>query len=148
MGKKKSNSTQEWAKAMYINENRTQLEIAEACGVTRQTVARWIKQGKWEEHKASITMSRSEIIKNLQMQIMDINKAIADRPEMERHASPPEIHAITQLTAAISKLETELGIHEIVNVAQDFIAFIRNLGDQEVIKKFVPLFDLYIKSKL
>ena len=27
-----------WAMSMYINENRTQAEIAEACGVSRQTI--------------------------------------------------------------------------------------------------------------
>ena len=58
MGNTKSDNTRQWAKSMYLHENRTQQEIAEAVGVSRQTIIRWAKADKWDELKVSMTMTR------------------------------------------------------------------------------------------
>ena len=39
------------AKALYLNGEYTQEEIAEKVGVTRKTVNTWIKADSWEESK-------------------------------------------------------------------------------------------------
>lgn len=140
-----SEQMRRWALTMYLNENRTQAEIAEACGVARQTVIRWAKTDKWDEHKASLTMTREEQIKNLQRQIMEINNNIIAREPGKRFATPKEADTISKLTTAINKLETELGIHEIVSTAQRFIAWLRPV-DLELTKTFTRLFDKFIKS--
>ena len=90
MSKMTSEQMRRWALSMYLNENRTQAEIAEACGVSRQTVIRWAKADKWDEHKASLTMTREEQIKNLQRQIMEINNVILGREQGQRFATPKE----------------------------------------------------------
>ena len=36
----KSPQARQWAKSMYIHENRTQAEIAEVVGVSRQTIVK------------------------------------------------------------------------------------------------------------
>ena len=136
MTKITSEQMRRWALSMYLNENRTQAEIAEACGVSRQTVIRWAKADKWDEHKASLTMTREEQIKNLQRQIMEQGK---------RFATPKEADAIAKLTNAISKLETELGIHEAVSTAQRFVAWLRPV-DPALTKTFAALFDKFLKS--
>lgn len=145
MTKMNSEQMRRWALSMYLNENRTQAEIAEACGVSRQTVIRWAKADKWDEHKASLTMTREEQIKNLQRQIMEINNGILDREQGKRFATSKEADTIAKLTTAINKLETELGIHEIVSTAQRFIAWLRPV-DLELTKTFTRLFDKFIKS--
>ena len=145
MTKMNSEQMRQWAMSMYLNENRTQAEIAEACGVSRQTIIRWAKADKWDEHKASLTMTREEQIKNLQRQIMEINNGILGREQCKRFASPKEADTIAKLTTAINKLETELGIHEIVSTAQRFIAWLRPV-DLELTKTFTRLFDKFIKS--
>lgn len=145
MTKMNSEQMRQWAMSMYLNENRTQAEIAEACGVSRQTIIRWAKTDKWDEHKASLTMTREEQIKNLQRQIMEINNGILGREQGKRFASPKEADTIAKLTTAINKLETELGIHEIVSTAQRFIAWLRPV-DLELTKTFTRLFDKFIKS--
>lgn len=145
MTKMNSEQMRRWALSMYLNESRTQAEIAEACGVSRQTVIRWAKADKWDEHKASLTMTREEQIKNLQRQIMEINNGILDREQGKRFATPKEADTIAKLTTAINKLETELGIHEIVSTAQRFIAWLRPV-DLELTKTFTRLFDKFIKS--
>lgn len=135
------------ARSMYINENRTQAEIAEALDLSRQTVVRWAKEDKWAEHKAGITMTRDEQIKNLQRQIIEINDSILGREKGQRFATPAEADTILKLTAAVNKLETEAGIHEIVGVGQKFIAWLRGV-DFEKTKEFVRLFDTFIQSQL
>lgn len=145
MTKMNSEQMRQWALSMYLNESRTQAEIAEACGVSRQTIIRWAKADKWDEHKASLTMTREEQIKNLQRQIMEINNGILDREQGKRFATPKEADTIAKLTTAINKLETELGIHEIVSTAQRFIAWLRPV-DLELTKTFTRLFDKFIKS--
>ncbi len=145
MTKMNSEQMRQWAMSMYLNENRTQAEIAEACGVSRQTIIRWAKADKWDEHKASLTMTREEQIKNLQRQIMEINNGILGREQGKRFATPKEADTIAKLTTAINKLETELGIHEIVSTAQRFIAWLRPV-DLELTKTFTRLFDKFIKS--
>lgn len=145
MTKMNSEQMRQWAMSMYLNENRTQVEIAEACGVSRQTIIRWAKADKWDEHKASLTMTREEQIKNLQRQIMEINNGILLREQGKRFATPKEADTIAKLTTAINKLETELGIHEIVSTAQRFIAWLRPV-DLELTKTFTRLFDKFIKS--
>lgn len=140
-----SEQMRRWALTMYLNESRTQAEIAEACGVSRQTIIRWSKADKWDEHKVSMTMTREEQIKNLQRQIVEINNNILDREQGKRFATPKEADTIAKLTTAVNKLETELGIHEIVSTAQRFIAWLRPV-DLELTKTFTRLFDKFIKS--
>lgn len=145
MSKMTSEQMRRWALTMYLNENRTQAEIAEACGVSRQTIIRWSKADKWDEHKVSLTMTREEQIKNLQRQIAEINNGILDREAGQRFATPKEADTIAKLTTSINKLETETGIHEIVGVAQRFIAWLRPV-DLELTKTFTRLFDKFLKS--
>ena len=133
------------ARSLYLTENRSQAEFAEACGVSRQTVIRWAKADKWDEHKASLTMTREEQIKNLQRQIMEINNVILGREQGQRFATPKEAAAIAKLTNAIGKLETELGIHEAGSTAQRFVAWLRPV-DPALTKTFAGLFDKFLKS--
>lgn len=147
MGKGNSDQTRKWARSMYIHENRTQQEIADTVGVSRQTVIRWAKADKWDEMKVSMTMTRESQIKNLYRQLSEINQAILDREDGKRFATSREADTIAKLTDAIKKLETEIGIHDVVSVAERFIGWLRPI-DIEQTKTFVGLFDKFIKSLL
>lgn len=147
MGKGNSDQTRQWARSMYIHENRTQQEIADTVGVSRQTVIRWAKADKWDEMKVSMTMTRESQIKNLYRQLSEINQAILDREDGKRFATSREADTIAKLTDSIKKLETEIGIHDVVSVAERFIGWLRPI-DIEQTKTFVGLFDKFIKSLL
>lgn len=67
-----------------------QQEIAEKVGVSRQTIARWAKEDKWEELKVGITMSREQQIAGLHRQIAEINKVVTSRPEGQRFTNAAE----------------------------------------------------------
>ena len=87
---------------LYIKDSLTQQEIAEKVGVSRQTVARWSKEEKWEEHKVGVTLTREQQIANLHRQVAEINKVIASRGDgrgrFGNHQRGDEIH---QLAAAV-----------------------------------------------
>ena len=144
-----SEQARQWARSMYLYENRTQQEIAEAVGVSRQTIIRWAKADKWDEYKVSMTMTREEQIKNLQLQLSEINRTISERKEEDgpRYATAREADIICKLTDAINKLENDVGIHDVVSVANRFITWLRPV-DLDLTKTFAGVFDKFIKSLL
>lgn len=137
----------EWAKTLYMRENLTQQEIADRVGCSRVTVSNWVRAGKWEEQKAGITLTRREQVANLYRQVAEINRAIAGKPEGERFASSREADILGKLAAAISKMEQEAGIADIINVLTDFIEWLRG-SDLDKAREITRLADAYIKDKL
>lgn len=146
---KELNNTQkkEWAKTLYLKENLTQQEIAERVGVARITVNRWVADGKWEEQKVGLTLTREEQVANLYRQVAEINRKIAEKPEGERFASSTEADILGKLSAAIRKMETDVGIADVISVQTKFIEFLRPI-DLDKAKELTQLSDAFIKSIL
>ena len=85
MAELSNSQKKEWAQTLYLRENLTQAEIAERVGVSRVTISNWIKAGKWEEHKAGITLTRQEQVNNHNPQDAEINPNIEYRPDGHRY---------------------------------------------------------------
>lgn len=136
-----------WAQTLYLKENLTQQEIADRVGVSRVTVSKWIRDGKWEEHKAGLTITREQQIANLYRQVAEINRAIENRPDGERFANAGEADILSKLSSAIRKMETDAGISDIISVLTQFINFVRP-ADLEKAKDITRLADAFIRSKL
>ncbi len=147
MAELSNSQKKEWAQTLYLRENLTQAEIAERVGVSRVTISNWIKAGKWEEHKAGITLTRQEQVNNLYRQVAEINRNIASRPDGQRFPSSKEADILGKLSAAISKMEQETGIADKISVLSDFINWLREL-DTEQARAITALADSYIKSQL
>ena len=137
----------EWAKTLYLRENLTQQEIADRVGCSRVTVSNWVRAGKWEEQKVGITLTRQEQVGNLYRQVAEINRTIAGRPEGERYATSKEADILGKLAAAISKVEQEIGIADIISVLTGLIEWLRPY-DIERAKELTRIADAYIKDKL
>lgn len=133
------------AKSLYLDGNYTQEEIADKVGTTRQTISRWVREGKWEELKASLTVTSAQIIAQFQHQIIEINKSINNRNDGERFATPAEADALAKLAGAIKKLETDVGITDCVSVSMRFLTWLRKL-DKEKAMEYNNLFDAFIKD--
>lgn len=142
-----SKQKKEWAKVLYVKENLTQREIADKVGSTRQSVNRWISEGKWEELKVGMTLTKEEQIKNLYRQVAELNKAILEREEGARFASASEADTIGKLSAAIRKMESDTGIADIISVGIKFLEWLRK-ADVEKTKEFVEYWDLFIKDQM
>lgn len=142
-----SQQKKEWAGMLYVKDNLTQIEIADKVGVSRQTIARWTRDEKWEERKVGMTLTREQQIANLHRQIAEINKAISEKEEGQRFASPSEADTINKISAAIKKLETDVGVSDIISVGMKFINWLRPF-DLEKSKEFLKLWDAFIKDNL
>lgn len=137
----------QWAQTLYLRENLTQLEIAERVGVSRVTVSKWVRDGKWEEQKAGITLTRQEQVANLYRQVAEINRTIATRHEGERFPNSKEADILGKLSAAIRNMEQETGIADVISVLTAFIEWLRPL-DLDKAKEITRLADAFIKDKL
>lgn len=137
----------ELAKILYTKENLTQAEIADRVGTSRVTIGKWIKSENWEKLKVSITITKEEQIKNLYRQLTELNEVIGNREQGERYPSTAEADTISKLANAIKKMETEVGLGDIVSVLSDFLKWMRTL-DLNKTKELAPIFDAFVKSKL
>ena len=137
----------EWSQLLYLKENLTQQEIADKVGVSRRTVVSWVNAGKWEEMKTGLTMTREQQIMNIQRQIAEINRTIAERPQGERFATATESKTIAQLSAAIDKLEKDAGLKDLISSATRFLVWLRAI-DINKAKEFGTLWDNFIRSTL
>ncbi len=137
----------DYARTLYLKDNLTQQEIADKVGVARKTVNRWAVAEKWEEMKVGVTLSREQQISNLHRQVMELNNSILSRPEGERFATPSEADTLGKLAAAIKKMETDVGIADLVSVGIRFIEWIRPI-DLDKAKEITVLWDKFIKDRL
>ena len=135
------------AKTLYVNGSFTQEEIATKVGTTPQTVSRWIRQGSWDQVKASYTITPEQILAGLNRQIIEINNNVNSRPEGERFATVAEADTLAKLASSIKKIETDAGIADIVNVGIKFTNWLRQT-DLELAKRFSDLLDAFIKDQL
>lgn len=97
--------------------------------------------------KVGVTLSREQQISNLHRQVMELNNVILSRPEGERYATAPEADTLGKLAAAIKKMETDVGIADLVSVGIRFIEWIRPI-DLDKAKEVTILWDKFIKDQL
>lgn len=137
----------QYAQTLYLRENLTQQEIADRVGVSRVTISNWIRAGKWEEHKAGITLTRREQVTNLYRQVAEINKAIAARPEGERYATSKEADILGKLSTSIARMEQEVGLADKISALTGFIEWLRPV-DLGKAREITALVDAYIREQL
>ena len=137
----------EWAKSLYLRESMTQQELANRVGVSRVTISNWIRDGKWEEYKAGLTLTRKEQVNNLYRQVAEINRQVAERPEGGRFGNSKEADILGKLSSSIARMEQEMGIADKISVLTDFVEWLRAL-DVNKAKEIVSLADAYIKDSL
>jgi transcriptional regulator with XRE-family HTH domain len=135
----------EFAKSLFIGGGLTQKEIAERVSVTEKTIASWIKKEKWESLKKSLLTTKQNQLGFLYDQLDFLNTDIASREF--KVAAGKEADTIIKLTAAINRLETETSIGDTVEVARNFIEFVRP-QDLELAKTITNLFDVFITAKM
>lgn len=143
---KGSINKKELAKSLYINGTFTQEEIAVKVGTTRQTVARWMKEGGWEDIKASLTITPEKIIAFIHQQIMELNDRISQREPGRRFATPQEADALAKLAGAVKKLEDDIGVAGCVSVGMRFLTWLRQV-DTQAARTFSDYFDSFIKDQ-
>ena len=111
------------AQSLFLDGAYTQEEIAAKVGTTRQTVSRWVRDGAWEELKASRTITTEQLIAQYKRQLAEINKRIEARPPGDRVPTT-----------------------DCVSVAMRFLSWLRPVDD-EAARTFNDYFDAFIKDQ-
>ena len=142
----KNDQKKNLARDLYVLGTYTLEEIASKVGSTRQTIGKWAKEQSWEELKAGMSISREELLKNLYRQVSDINEHINMREPGERHANVKEADTLSKLSSAIKKLESDVGISDIVAVGIRFTNWLRNV-DLDKAKEFTMIWDAFLKEQ-
>lgn len=137
----------DWAKLLYTREHLQQKEIAERVGISSQTMCRWVKDGQWDELKVSITITKEEQIKSLYRQLSEINQAITEREKGLRYATNAESDTIAKLAGAINKMESDIGLSDIISTVRRFLDWLR-ATDLSQAQSLTPLFDAFIKDMI
>ena len=144
--KKEMQDRRELAKMLFIHEQLTQKEIAARISVSEVTLSKWANADSWESHRVSITITKEEQLKNLYRQLAEMNRAISER-EGKKYANASEADAISKLAGAIEKMESDVGIADIVSVAKKFLTWMRKF-DLKKAQELTPLFDAFVKDNL
>lgn len=137
----------EWAKLLYLSDNLLQKDIAAKVGVTEKTISAWASKENWESLKSSLIITKEQELRRIYMQINELNNHIFSREEGTRFANSKEADTLNKLAATARSLETDTSVAEIIEVAKNFIQFVRK-EDNEKAKDITKLFDEFIKTKL
>jgi transcriptional regulator with XRE-family HTH domain len=145
MTRKERENIRELAKLLFIHERLTQKEVSKRMLVSEQTVSRWANADNWEQFRVSITITKEEQLRNLYRQLAELNNEIAGRDS--KYASSIEADTISKLATAIQKMETDVGIADIISVSKKFLTWIRK-SDLPKAQDFLPYLDAFIKDNL
>lgn len=141
MGLKKIQE-REYAKLLFTQMGLSQKEVATKVGVTEKTIGKWKDEEQWDQLKTVLITTRSNVIKNLQRQMELWQLEIGDRL-----AGTKEADILIKLANAISALEKDTGISEMVDTGMKFLQFLQQ-HDMELAKNTAHWFDIFIKTKM
>lgn len=141
----KQNQKKEYAKLLYILQNLTQVEISEITGVSKTSINKWVNKERWDEQRASLTVTREQQLARLYMQVAEINKVIGEREQ--KYATPSEADSINKLASAIEKMERETSLADIISVSKRVLDWLRPI-DLAKAKEVSGIFDAFIKDNL
>lgn len=135
------------ARDLYLLGQFTYEEIGTKVGVQRQTVSRWAKEGKWDDTKAGMSVTREENLKYLNQHLKNINTEILERDKNNRQPTSKEADVMVKLAASIKSLELDIGISDIISVGIRFTDWLRR-SDLEKAKEFIPFWDAFVKEQV
>ncbi|WP_417128292.1 DUF1804 family protein [Phocaeicola sp.] len=147
MAELKSEQKKMLAREIYLLGSYTYEEIAQKVGAQRQTISRWAKAGNWDNLKAGMTVTREAILSRMYQHLNNMNMAILEREPAKRKPDTKEADVMVKLASAIKRMETDVGISDIISVGMRFGEFLRRI-DLEKAKEYVKLWDVFLKEQI
>ena len=139
-----NNQKKDFAKALYLQGDLTQKEIALRVGTSENSLSNWARDGKWSALRTSLLTRKSNIINNLYAALEKLNEKLNTEDGV---GDVKLADAFSKLTASIKNLETEAGISEIAEVARIFVKWLIDL-DPALALLVTNHFDEFIKQRL
>ena len=140
----------DYAQHLYLSEpGILQKDLAERVGVSKNTICRWIADGRWEEMRTGMVAGKAAQLSRLYRHLAELNDAVEARPEGERYINTRDVDTLAKLTAAIRNLETETNIADKLEVGKEFLGYARKTArSADTVREGAALFDGYIKTCL
>ena len=139
------NEKKELAKVLFTKQKMTQKEVAEKVRVTEKTIGKWVAEGKWKELQQSMLHTRSEQLSTMFAELATINEEIKNNPT--KRANKEQAYVRDTLTQNIKKLQIETGAEAIIETAERFCRFMRDIDNDEAIK-INNWFDVFIRQEV
>lgn len=131
----------EWAKTLYTKLDKGISEIAITVGADEVIVRSWIQEGRWNDVKRSLLISKEAQLERFYSAIERIYAKSVEYPDGE--LTIKDIDLVTKYTAAIKNLESETGISYIVQVAALFTRWLLH-RDAVLAREVTAHFDTFI----
>jgi len=147
MAKLTNQQKKEWAYTEYVVNNLSQKEVAAKVGISAVTMSKWVREGKWDDLRRQMLVTREKQLGRLYAQFDELTKAIEAKPEGERYANSKEADTLNKLTAAIRSLETDASVADIVEVSKRLLNWLRPLDPVKAIE-ISSVFNDFIKHSL
>jgi transcriptional regulator with XRE-family HTH domain len=117
MATKKELETKKELARLYYMQGETQREIAAKVGVSEPTIGKWVDAGKWAVKRASINITRAELVNKT---LLAINAILEDFNNSEDPGKTIDADKLSKLAKIVGNLDKKSNI---VDVIETFMAF-------------------------
>lgn len=129
---------------LFLADKYEQKDIAVKVGVSKNTISKWVNDGKWDALKKSMLTTKTEQLGNLYDLLAKITKKLKDEDSI---GDSKIADMYVKYTAAINNLETDTSIGEIMEVGRMFTNWLQGI-DPVFALAVLNHFDSFIKEKL
>ena len=142
LSKEKTEILKRRTKAIYLNGNYTQKQIAELAGTTEKTLSKWIQEHGWEQERTAKTITRKQLLQESYAQLQAINQ------EIKAHNNVPTKALSDAKSQCVREIEafSDQHLHLIIETLEDLIAFTAQFKPAQL-KPLAELTEAFIKQK-
>lgn len=136
------------AKILFTREQLDQKVVAKKVGIGEKTMSKWVNDFEWKKLRNRLLLSKDEQISFMYEELEEISNKIKAKDAGERFADTKQADIRIKTTAAIRNLETDLGIHEIVDVGIKFIKFLQKAETIDIVMRINDLWHSFIQFSI
>jgi uncharacterized protein YjcR len=137
MTKKEINSKKELARLYYM-QGESQRGISIKTGISEPTIGKWVNEEKWKLKRASINITRPELVNKTLLLINSILDSV-NESENPIEAFSDAADRISKLAATIERLDKKTNLVTVIEVCSSFEKWlvVRSKFDKEVTNEFI-----------
>jgi DNA-binding XRE family transcriptional regulator len=148
MKKQPSNAQKkDLAKAIFLQGQYTQKEIAAQVGVSEQTMTSWVKNEKWSDMRESLTTTKAQQLAFMYDILAKMTAAGKAALEDDDPTTNPDYDGIAKISKAIERIEKETNIGEMIQTGILFLKFMKT-EDMELAKQINHWFYIFIQEQM
>jgi transposase-like protein len=141
------NEQKKQALELYINQNHTQQQIANALGICVRTVYNWIKQHAWDRLRLATHQAPALIADNFSSQLVELQNNIASREPGKRYPTSQEMEIMRKLTTCIANTKKTVSLPQVTQMMCMFRAFVFDNRKKEDAAKVADIIDAFLEAR-